>query len=113
MDEERLYEFYDDKIPPYIASAKAFEDWLGKVGDDEFLKFKDEDVVNSVVNVGQEFPKFWQVGAVKFPLSYVFDPSSDDDGVSVKVGQGHCLSLMVWIYCGVWQGGGLSLCQGY
>ncbi|AWY21677.1 ATP-dependent RNA helicase HrpA [Moraxella bovis] len=88
VDEERLYEFYDDKIPPYIASAKAFEDWLGKVGDDEFLKFKDEDVVNSVVNVGQEFPKFWQVGAVKFPLSYVFDPSSDDDGVSVKVGAG-------------------------
>ncbi|MDO5051184.1 MAG: ATP-dependent RNA helicase HrpA [Moraxella equi] len=88
VDEERLYEFYDDKIPPHIASAKAFEDWLGKVGDDEFLKFKDEDVVNDVVNVGQEFPKFWQVGAVKFPLSYVFDPSSDDDGVSVKVGAG-------------------------
>ncbi|WP_029102108.1 ATP-dependent RNA helicase HrpA [Moraxella caprae] len=88
VDEERLYEFYDDKIPPHIASAKAFEDWLGKVGDDEFLKFKDEDVVNNVVNVGQEFPKFWQVGAVKFPLSYVFDPSSDDDGVSVKVGAG-------------------------
>ncbi|UZA25530.1 ATP-dependent RNA helicase HrpA [Moraxella bovis] len=88
VDEERLYEFYDDKIPPHIASAKVFEDWLGKVGDDEFLKFKDEDVVNSVVNVGQEFPKFWQVGAVKFPLSYVFDPSSDDDGVSVKVGAG-------------------------
>lgn len=88
VDEERLYEFYDDKIPPHIASAKAFEDWLGKMGDDDFLKFKDEDVVNDVVNVGQEFPKFWQVGAVKFPLSYVFDPSSDDDGVSVKVGAG-------------------------
>ncbi|WP_066799906.1 ATP-dependent RNA helicase HrpA [Moraxella oblonga] len=88
VDEERLYEFYDDKIPSHIASAKAFEDWLGKVGDDEFLKFKDEDVINDNVITGQEFPKFWQVGAVKFPLSYVFDPSSDDDGVSVKVGVG-------------------------
>lgn len=93
VDEERLYEFYDDKIPPHIASAKAFEDWLGKVGNDEFLKFKDSDVVNDVVNVGQEFPKFWQVGAVKFPLSYVFDPSSDDDGVSVKVGAGSLSQL--------------------
>ncbi|MDO4897519.1 MAG: ATP-dependent RNA helicase HrpA [Moraxella sp.] len=88
VDEERLYEFYDDKIPPHIASAKAFEDWLGKMGNDDFLKFKDEDVAVDVVNVGREFPKFWQVGAVKFPLSYVFDPSSDDDGVSVKVGVG-------------------------
>lgn len=88
VDEQRLYEFYDDKIPSHIASAKAFEDWLGKMGDDEFLKFKDSDVILDAVSVGQEFPKFWQVGVARFPLSYVFDPSSDDDGVSVKVGVG-------------------------
>ena len=93
VDEERLYEFYDDKIPAHIASAKALEEWLSGLDGDDFLKFKDKDIAQDIIDVGQEFPKFWQVGAIKFPLSYVFDPSSDDDGVSVRVGVGSLTQL--------------------
>ena len=85
VDEERLYQFYDAKIPANIASAKAFEDWLSEMGDDKALYFSDEDVLNENANAGKEFPEYWQLGALKLPLSYVFDPSSDDDGVSVRV----------------------------
>ncbi|WP_133141464.1 ATP-dependent RNA helicase HrpA, partial [Moraxella caviae] len=85
VDEENLYQFYEAKIPSHIASAKAFEDWLGELGDDGLLYFSDEDVLNENAKAGKEFPEFWQLGALKLPLSYVFDPSSDDDGVSVRV----------------------------
>ncbi|MDO4700884.1 MAG: ATP-dependent RNA helicase HrpA [Moraxella sp.] len=85
VDEECLYQFYDDKIPAHIASAKAFEDWLGETGDEGLLYFSDDDVFKETAKAGSEFPEYWQAGALKLPLSYVFDPSSDDDGVSVKV----------------------------
>lgn len=84
VSEEDLYQFYDQKIPQYIASAKSFEDWLSNVGD-KFLQFRDEDVMNEFAKAGQDFPTVWQAGVLKLPLSYVFDPSSEDDGVSVKV----------------------------
>lgn len=88
VDEEALYQFYEEKIPSHVASAKAFEDWLGELGDDKRLYFSDEDVFKETAKAGKEFPEYWQVGAVKLPLSYVFDPSSLDDGVSVRVGVG-------------------------
>ncbi|UNU73201.1 ATP-dependent RNA helicase HrpA [Moraxella nasovis] len=85
VDEERLYQFYDTKIDSSVANAKSLEDWLGKMADDEFLYFSDEDVLNESASVGNQFPEHWQIGALKLPLSYVFDPSSSDDGVSVRV----------------------------
>ncbi|MDO5651046.1 MAG: ATP-dependent RNA helicase HrpA [Moraxella sp.] len=84
-DEEALYQFYDGKIPPHIASAKALEDWLGECQDDKILYFNDSDILNETAKAGTEFPEYWQMGALKLPLSYIFDPSSDDDGVSVRV----------------------------
>ena len=84
VSEEDLYQFYDQKIPKNIASAKSFEDWLFGVGDKR-LYFRDEDIMNENAKAGQDFPTVWQAGALKLPLSYIFDPSCDDDGVSVKV----------------------------
>lgn len=84
-DEETLYQFYEKKLPEHIASRKALQDFLGEKKGGEFLYFKDEDIYQDFVAVGREFPEMWQMGALRLPLSYVFDPSSDDDGVQVKV----------------------------
>lgn len=87
VDEEALYQFYDNKLPTHIASAKAFEDWYSDVQttQPQLLYFSEEDVLNERAAAGREFPEFWQLGGLKLPLSYVFDPSSEDDGVSVKI----------------------------
>lgn len=84
VDEQALYDFYDQKIPNHVACTKAFEDWLGEVGD-EGLYFEDADILRQTAHAGQDFPEYWQLGALRLPLSYVFDPSCEDDGVSVKV----------------------------
>lgn len=87
VDEEALYQFYDKKIPENIASRKAFEDWRAEVEktDSHYLFFTDDDVMNSQAPTTGDFPEVWQLGDLKLPLSYVFDPASDDDGVSIRV----------------------------
>lgn len=87
VDEEALYQFYDKKIPEHIASRKAFEDWRAEVEktDAKYLFFTDDDVLNSQAPTTGDFPEVWKLGDLKLPLRYVFDPSSDDDGVTIRV----------------------------
>ncbi|MDN3398694.1 ATP-dependent RNA helicase HrpA [Psychrobacter sp. APC 3426] len=87
VDEEALYQFYEKKIPEHIASRKAFEDWRAEVekNDSKYLFFTDDDVLNSQAPMTGDFPEVWQLGDLKLPLRYVFDPSSDDDGVTIRV----------------------------
>ncbi|PNK61746.1 ATP-dependent RNA helicase HrpA [Psychrobacter sp. FDAARGOS_221] len=87
VDEEDLYQFYERKIPAHIASRKAFEDWRAEVEkeDPQFLFFTDEDVLKETAPTTGEFPEIWQLGDLKLPLKYVFDPASEDDGVSIRV----------------------------
>ena len=87
VDEETLYQFYDKKIPEHIASRKAFEDWRAEVEktDSKYLFFTDDDVLNSQAPTTGDFPEVWKLGDLKLPLRYIFDPSSDDDGVTIRV----------------------------
>ncbi len=87
VDEEALYQFYDKKIPEHVASRKAFEDWRAEVekSDSQYLFFTDDDVLNSQAPTTGDFPEVWQLGDLRLPLRYVFDPASDDDGVTIRV----------------------------
>ena len=87
VDEEALYQFYDHKIPEHIASRKAFEDWRAEMEktDSKYLFFSDDDVLTSQAPTTGDFPEVWQLGDLKLPLRYVFDPASDDDGVTIRV----------------------------
>ena len=87
VDEETLYQFYDKKIPEHIASRQSFEDWRAEMekSDTQYLFFTDDDVLNSQAPTTGDFPEVWQLGDLKLPLRYIFDPSSDDDGVTIRV----------------------------
>ncbi|WP_434353855.1 ATP-dependent RNA helicase HrpA [Psychrobacter sp. HD31] len=87
VDEEALYQFYDNKIPAHIASRKAFEDWRAEVEttNNQYLFFTDEDVLTQAAPTTGDFPEVWKLGNLKLPLSYVFDPANEDDGVSIRV----------------------------
>lgn len=87
VDEEALYQFYDRKIPQHVASRKTFEDWRAEIEakDSQFLFFTDDDVLTQTAPTTGDFPENWQLGELRLPLTYVFDPASDDDGVSIRV----------------------------
>lgn len=86
VDEASLYRFYDERLPADILSRQALMEFVSDQKAQASLYFDDDDV--RTPNVGsnaQDFPSHWQMGATKLPLSYVFDPSREDDGVSIKV----------------------------
>lgn len=89
VDEDTLYEFYNQRVPERIINTKGFEHWRQQVEaqDPDYLKFdlatlKARDA--SDVNPGQ-YPDHLTLNGVVYPLHYHFSPGAEDDGVSLTV----------------------------
>lgn len=87
VDEEALYQFYAGRIPEHIASRRTFEDWRSEVEakNAKILFLTEADVLQDNAPTTNQFPDFWQVGALRLATKYVFDPSRDDDGATVSI----------------------------
>ncbi len=89
VDSSVLEEFYDKRLPEDILSQRHFDKWWKekRKTDPEYLNFSidlvSKDKFNEVEE--QDFPEFWHYETFKLPLSYVFDPSSKDDGVTIHI----------------------------
>ncbi len=87
VDDETLYRWFDDRIPEGIHNGAAFEKWrreaeaksprLLHLGRAELLKQRGADP--------RDFPPELDLGGVRFPLAYRFDPGAEDDGVTLLV----------------------------
>ena len=89
VDDQSLYEFFDQRIPHDVVSTRHFDRWWKAERETrpEFLSFRPRDLLDPAageVDV-HGFPDTWPVGDRLLPLSYVFDPQADDDGVTVHV----------------------------
>ena len=88
-DDESIFEFYDQRIPADIVSTRSFEGWWKKkrLTDPQFLHLKREDLLEDEADDvdEQEFPREWQHGDQRLRLKYRFDPTAEDDGVTVNV----------------------------
>ena len=88
-DDESIFEFYDQRIPADIVSTRSFEGWWKKkrLTDPQFLHLKREDLLEDEAEAvdEQEFPREWQHGDQRLRLKYRFDPTAEDDGVTVNV----------------------------
>ena len=87
--DEAVFEFYDARIPKEIASTRDFEGWWRRkrAEDPHYLHLKREDLIEEeAVDIDEaEYPRQWQHGDQSLKLKYRFDPTSDDDGVTVNV----------------------------
>lgn len=87
--DEAVFEFYDARIPKDVASTRDFEGWwkTKRSEDPQYLHLKREDLLEeeSVEVDEAEYPRQWQHGDQSLKLKYRFDPTSDDDGVTVNV----------------------------
>ncbi|MCS3427018.1 ATP-dependent RNA helicase HrpA [Leucobacter aridicollis] len=87
--DEAVFEFYDARIPKDVASTRDFEGWwkAKRSEDPQYLHLKREDLLEeeSVEVDEAEYPRQWQHGDQSLKLKYRFDPTSDDDGVTVNV----------------------------
>ncbi|KOV90151.1 ATP-dependent helicase [Nocardia sp. NRRL S-836] len=86
VDEETLYEFYDQRVGPDVVSARHFDTWWKKQKDKNLLTFTKDMLVNDRADVRPEaYPDQWRQGELTLPLSYHFEPGSSNDGVTVQL----------------------------
>ncbi|WP_159838118.1 ATP-dependent RNA helicase HrpA [Nocardia sp. CY41] len=89
VDDEVLFEFYDKRLPADIVSVRHFDSWWrsARREDPGLLDFTTSTVVNEGATAldPAAFPDSWRQGELSFPLSYQFEPGTEDDGVTVRI----------------------------
>lgn len=89
VDDDTLFDFYDQRVGAEAVSARHFDTWWKKArrSAPDLLDFTPDTVVNSdaaTVRDGQ-YPDAWRQGEVQFPLTYQFEPGTEDDGVTARI----------------------------
>ncbi|MGK0721499.1 ATP-dependent RNA helicase HrpA [Leucobacter sp. W1478] len=88
-DDDRVFEFYDARVPAEVTSVRDFEGWWGKAQREtpKLLSMRREDLLEEEAPEvdEREFPREWRHGDQTLRLRYRFEPGSDDDGVTVTV----------------------------
>ncbi|BEK94642.1 ATP-dependent RNA helicase HrpA [Nocardia seriolae] len=89
VDDQVLFDFYDQRIPSDIVSVRHFDSWWRKAQrqDANLLDFTASTVVNEDAAVldPTAYPDSWRQGELTFPLTYQFEPGQADDGVTVHI----------------------------
>ncbi|SBT37792.1 ATP-dependent RNA helicase HrpA [Micromonospora auratinigra] len=89
VDDETIFQFYDERIPADVVSGRHFDSWWKKTRRErpELLTFTRELLINSGRGgVDEEdYPDEWRADGVSLPLTYTFDPGTPTDGVTVDI----------------------------
>jgi ATP-dependent helicase HrpA len=89
VDDETLFEFYDQRVPPQVVSARHFDSWWKSARREEpdLLDFEREMLMREEARQVSEadYPDVWRHGDLALALSYQFEPGSDADGVTVHI----------------------------
>ncbi|MEV4544164.1 ATP-dependent RNA helicase HrpA [Micromonospora echinaurantiaca] len=89
VDDETIYQFYDERIPADVVSGRHFDAWWKKTRRDrpELLTFTRELLVNAGRGGVDEadYPDEWSADGVNLPLTYRFEPGTATDGVTVDI----------------------------
>src|SRR5690606_15515281 len=86
VDDQTLFDFYDQRIPAEVVSARHFDSWWKRARrtDPDLLTFSTAMLVNPVAGgvSAEDYPDFWRQGELRLPLSYQFEPGTEADGVT-------------------------------
>nr|WP_194710043.1 ATP-dependent RNA helicase HrpA [Pseudoalteromonas sp. S16_S37] len=89
VDEQTLFEFYDQRIPQDVCTRAGFNHWWKKQkqSDKRFLHMSKELLMQHDAQQITEFdyPDVWQQGNLMLPLEYHFEPGQAVDGVLVNI----------------------------
>ncbi len=89
VDEEALFDFYDQRLPAEIINGKGFEAWRkqAEADDPAILKFDRNALMARDAGdvTAEQYPDELLLGGVRYPLAYHFEPGAGDDGVTLTV----------------------------
>ena len=88
-DEYEVFAFFDKRLPASVHSGKTFEAWRAEAEtrDPTVLHLSLADLLLDEARelTPERFPDELVVAGVALPLRYRFDPSEDDDGITIAV----------------------------
>jgi ATP-dependent helicase HrpA len=89
VDDETLFDFYDERIPEDVVSGRHFDAWWKKARrtDPDLLGFEKSMLINEAAGGVSEadYPDVWKQGPLRLRLTYQFEPGTDADGVTVHI----------------------------
>lgn len=89
VDDETLFDFYDQRVPAHVVSGAHFDSWWKHKRHDEpeLLDFERSMLINEKAGevTKDDYPDSWRQGRLKFRVTYQFEPGADADGVTVHV----------------------------
>ncbi|MER7108073.1 ATP-dependent RNA helicase HrpA [Streptomyces sp. NPDC000229] len=89
VDDETLFDFYDQRVPEHVVSGAHFDSWWKHKRHEEpdLLDFEREMLINEKAGAvtKADYPDSWRQGALKFRVTYQFEPGADADGVTVHI----------------------------
>ncbi|MEU8520306.1 ATP-dependent RNA helicase HrpA [Streptomyces sp. NPDC048577] len=89
VDDETLFDFYDQRVPEHVVSGAHFDSWWKHKRREEpdFLDFEREMLINEKAGAvtKADYPDSWRQGPLKFRVTYQFEPGADADGVTVHI----------------------------
>ena len=88
VDDETLYEFYEQRVGAEVVSVRHFDTWWKKTRQTQpdLLTFTKSMLINERAEVSEQaYPDSWQQGGLSLPLSYHFEPGAGTDGVTVQL----------------------------
>ncbi|MFJ8645138.1 ATP-dependent RNA helicase HrpA [Streptomyces sp. NPDC093546] len=89
VDDETLFDFYDQRVPEHVVSGAHFDSWWKHKRREapDLLDFEREMLINEKAGAvtKADYPDAWRQGALKFRVTYQFEPGADADGVTVHI----------------------------
>ncbi|MFJ5260480.1 ATP-dependent RNA helicase HrpA [Streptomyces sp. NPDC088387] len=89
VDDETLYDFYEQRVPEHVVSGAHFDSWWKRKRQEqpEYLDFEREMLIRESAEAvtKDDYPDSWRQGPLKFRVTYQFEPGADADGVTVHI----------------------------
>ncbi|WP_102562822.1 ATP-dependent RNA helicase HrpA [Vibrio sp. 10N.286.49.B3] len=89
IDDDELFDFYDQRVNTEVVSGRHFDSWWKKTSksEPELLNFEKEMLLRGDAShiTDLDYPNFWHQSGMKLKLSYQFEPGEDSDGVTVHI----------------------------
>ncbi|MFK4105046.1 ATP-dependent RNA helicase HrpA [Streptomyces sp. NPDC019531] len=89
VDDDTLFDFYDQRVPEHVVSGAHFDSWWKRKRHEqpEFLDFERAMLIRESAEAvtKADYPDSWRQGPLKFRVTYQFEPGADADGVTVHI----------------------------
>lgn len=89
VDDDTLFDFYDQRVPEDVVSGAHFDSWWKRKRHEQpdFLDFEREMLIreSAAAVTEADYPDSWRQGPLKFRVTYQFEPGADADGVTVHI----------------------------